>query len=231
MNNSIADAKLAEISKLIARKMGLYFPPDRWPDLVRNLSSCAHDSGYKDLETYAQHLLTSPLTKEKMEELATYFTIGETYFFREKESLETLRNHIFPDLVHSHQGIHRNIKIWSAGCCTGEEPYSIAILFSQSLPSLKNAQIQILATDINPHFLQKAMQGVYKEFSFRGTPQWIKEKMFHCRKDGTYQIIPAIQKMVSFHSLNLAEDNYDSPHYVIIFRKREKNSRFLGIKN
>jgi chemotaxis protein methyltransferase CheR len=112
------------------------------------MSAAAADFGFKNVQTFVQWLLTSPLTKNHLGILANHFTIGETYFFREKRSFEILQEHIFPALLHSRRGTAPCLRIWSAGCSTGEEPYSVAILLNTMLHYFKDWHITILATDI-----------------------------------------------------------------------------------
>jgi chemotaxis protein methyltransferase CheR len=190
--------------------MGLHFPRDRWRDLERGIGSAAQASGFSDAESYLQWLMSSPLTKTQTATLASHLTVGETYFFREQKGFAMLEAHILPELIRSHRGSERRLRIWSAGCCTGEEPYSIAILLNKMLPDLQNWQITILATDMRPHFLQKAQEGVYREWSFRDAPVWIKEQCFKKTQEGRFAILPDIKRMVTFSYLNLAEDAYPS---------------------
>jgi chemotaxis protein methyltransferase CheR len=202
--------KLAELSELIAGVTGLHFPRSRWSDLERGIGFASREFGFKDVETCLQWLLSSPLSKNQIEVLASYLTIGETYFFREKNSFEVLEGHILPELISSRRKTEKRIRIWSAACATGEEPYSIAILLSKMLPDLQDWGITILATDINPRFLKKAAEGTYSEWSFRGTPPWVKEGYFKKKKDGRCEILDEVKRMVAFSYLNLAEDVYPS---------------------
>ncbi|MCL6635700.1 MAG: tetratricopeptide repeat protein [Peptococcaceae bacterium] len=104
----------------------------------------------------------------------------------------------------------RRLRIWSAGCSTGEEPYSIAITLTRAIPGWQEWDITILATDINPRFLRKAAEGIYGRWSFRGAPPWVKDKYFTQAGEGRHAILPWIKKMVQFRHLNLAEDTYPS---------------------
>jgi chemotaxis protein methyltransferase CheR len=142
--------------------------------------------------------------------LATHLTIGETYFFREHQTLQALTDSILPDLIKSRRGGDQRLRIWSAACCSGEEAYSLAILLHRLLPDLEEWQITIIATDINPHFLKKAAAGIYSKWSFRGAPAWLKGRYFKVRADGCYALVPEIKKLVTFQTLNLAEDGYSS---------------------
>ena len=208
MNRTISDVLLSELSKFVALQMGLHFPKERWRDLERGICSAACEFGFKDSESCIRWLTSSSLTRNQIEILASYLTVGETYFLREKKSFEVLEEHIFPELIRSRRNTEKRLRIWSAGCSTGEEPYSIAILLNKMIPDLKDWNITILATDINPLFLQKASARVYSEWSFRDTPLLIKERYFKRTKEGHLEILPYIRKLVSFSYLNLAEDSY-----------------------
>jgi chemotaxis protein methyltransferase CheR len=208
MAPGISDITLTQLSAFIAAHMGLHFPRERWCDLERGVSSAARESGFNDAESYIQWLISSPLTKTQMTTLASHLTVGETYFFREPKSCAMLEAHILPALICSRRGTERRLRIWSAGCCTGEEPYSIAILLNKMLPDLQEWQITILATDIHLRFLEKAQEGIYSEWSFRDVPVWLKERYFKRTQEGRFAILPGIKRMVTFSYLNLAEDAY-----------------------
>ena len=198
----------AQVSEFVAEQIGLHFPPERWADLQRGLAGTADELGFADVMACAQSLLASPLTKAQLQVLATHLTIGETYFFREKGTFEVLATSVIPDLIRSRQNGERRLRLWSAACCTGEEPYSLAILLHQVIPDLAHWNVTILATDINARFLQKAAAGVYGEWSFRESPAWLKERYFQRTADGRHAILPEIKKRVTFMHLNLVDDIY-----------------------
>lgn len=210
MTESISNISLSRLSELISSHMGLHFPTDRWPDIQRGIRSAAREFGFNDAESCIQWLFSSPLNRNQIEILASHITVGETYFFREKQLFDILGEHILPELIHLRRKPDRLLRIWSAGCATGEEPYSIAILLSNMIPDIKDWNVTILATDINPRFLEKASTGLYKEWSFRKTPSELKEKYFTKAKENCFKIHPQIMKMVRFSYLNLAEDTYPS---------------------
>ena len=199
-----------QLSEFVAEKMGLHFPPERWSDLQCGLERAAAELGFDDVEVCADWLLSAPLTSAQLQTLASHLTIGETYFFREKQTFEVLAHRVLPDLIHSRRGREQRLRLWSAGCCTGEEAYSLAILLQQLLPDLADWQVTILATDINPHFLRKAVAGSYGEWSFRDAPVGFKELHFHQNKAGRYVVAPKIKAMVTIEHLNLVEDGYPS---------------------
>ncbi len=198
----------ARLSERIAEAVGLHFPRERWPDLQRGLAEAARELGYSDCDACVESLLAAPLTKAQVQVLAHHLTIGETYFFREKKTFEILGTQVLPALIESRRRGGRQLRFWSAACCTGEEAYSLAILLHQLLPDLQEWQVTILATDINEHFLQKAVAGAYGEWSFRDTPAGFKERYFTRGDDGRYLVVPEIRQLVTFAPLNLAETSY-----------------------
>lgn len=210
MGHVLPDPLLSEFSEFLAARIGLHFPRERWHDLERAIESAAGEFHFGDARSCVQWLLASPLSRPQTEILASHLTVGETYFLREKRSFECLEEHILPELIHRRRETGRHLRIWSAGCCTGEEPYSIAILLRKVMPDLKDWNITILATDINPRFLRKASQGVYKEWSFRDTPPGFKDRYFSRTKEGQFEVPAAIREMVTFSYLNLADDAYPS---------------------
>ena len=134
---------------------------------------------------------------------------GETYFFRDHGQSDLLRLRLLPELIERRRNA-KSLRLWSAGCATGEEPYSMAILLHRLIPDLADWRITILGTDINPKFLARADAGVYSEWSFRDTPDWVKPRYFEACSDNRYEIHPWLKRMVSFAYLNLVDDVYPS---------------------
>lgn len=163
-----------------------------------------------DQEAWVESLLTSPWKSSDLDLLVSHLTVGETYFFRDPHSFDILEKRLLPELIRARQGRDQRLRIWNAGCCTGEEPYSIAILLSRLISDLKAWDITILATDINRQFLQKASDGFYSRWSFRRTPSWVKDRYFKPRMDGRLEIVSHIKDLVTFAYLNLASDVYPS---------------------
>ena len=207
---AISESSLSLISEFISANMGLCFPKERWPDLKRGIVSASREFNHKNPESCIQWLLSSSLTKSQIKALAIHLTVGETYFFRDKNVFNVLEMHILPELIHARKKTGKRLRLWSAGCATGEEPYSLAILLSKIIPDLSDWNITIWATDINPRFLKKASGGVYTKWSFRGTPERLKDRYFKKTKDGHYRIDPLIKRMVKFSYLNLMDNCYPS---------------------
>lgn len=208
---SLPDLLLSQLSELIAARMGWHFPADRWHDLERGIRAAAQDLGFSDVQTCIEWLQTAPLTQQHVAVLTDHFTVGETYFFREQRALEVLTTQMLPPLMQAQKSGERHIRIWSAACCTGEEPYSIAITLATTMPAFSDWQVSIIGTDINPQFLQRASRGMYTEWSFRNTPAWIKERYFQRTADNQFALCPEIKQMVTFFSVNLADAEFPAP--------------------
>ena len=208
--NSVAPVDLRQVNELISTRLGLHFPEERLPDLQRGLQAAAVEFGFPDEHSCLQWLTAAPLTHREIEILAGNLTVGETYFLREKESFDILTERILPELVLARRGVERRLRLWSAGCCTGEEAYSLAIMLQRAIPDLADWNVTILATDLNPRFIRKAAAGVFREWSFRETPAWLKEEYFREAGENTYEILPKVRHRVTFEQLNLVEDVYPS---------------------
>ena len=211
MTAKVSETLLAELSGFVGSRLGLHFPRERWNDLERGARAASRECAFRDdVERFIGRILSSALTQNELETLASYLTVGETYFFREKSSLEVFEQQIVPELIRTRHGFGGQLRIWSAGCATGEEPYSLAIVLSRMIADLKGWKITILATDLNTRSLHKASEGIYTDWSFRDTPHWVRNTYFKANPGGRWAISPAIKKMVTFSYLNLVEDLYPS---------------------
>jgi len=189
----------------IAAELGLHFPRERADDLDRALAALAQELGHPDPQACATWLCAVPWDDHLVRRLACHLTIGETYFFRDPELLQVVADHVLPGLIARRRAQGRlALRLWSAGCCTGEEAYSLAILVHEALPDLPRWQVAITATDVNPLFLAKARAGRFREWSFRGAPPRLRQRYFEQDGEGLWRIAPHIRDMVHFAELNLA---------------------------
>jgi chemotaxis protein methyltransferase CheR len=207
MDAALPEPLLSAVSRRVESQLGLHFPRERWADLERGVRAAAAELGIPAAD-YARELAAAALGREQADALAAHLTVGETYFFRDPAAFETLTSQLIPALMQERQGPAKRLRIWSAGCCTGEEPYSIAIALRRALPTLCDWPVTILATDINSRFLHKATEGVYGPWSFRGVSEDLRSAYFRRTPEGRFEVLPEIRKMVTFTCLNLVEDVY-----------------------
>lgn len=203
-------SEIVKISQLIERNLGLHFPENRLADLKQLILSALPGLGFDNsFDDFYNAICSDSFTPLQYDILAMYLTVGETYFFRESASLEALKNVIFPPLIKERSNGKKVIRLWSAGCCTGEEAYTMAILLYELLPDIESWDITIIGTDLNRNFIQKANKGRYTHWSFRTTPVEKLDRYF-IKVGKEFEVIPEIKKMVSFSYLNLIDDKYPS---------------------
>jgi len=204
------EKSLTELREYLLKNLGLNFNKNQEGELYKKISDASTDFNYKNPNDFIAWVLKSELNIGQVEKLASYLTIGETYFLREIKALNFLEYNYLPQLIKERKGKNQSMRIWCAGCASGEEPYSISIMLSRIIPDIKNWNINILATDINSKFLEKARKGIYTKWSFRKLSDSFKEIYFTQLEKGLYQINSEFQERVTFAYQNLAADSYPS---------------------
>ena len=160
---------------------------------------------------YDDYLKAIRADRDLFEGFVNYLTINVSEFYRNPEQWEILDKEVFPNLISKYG---KNLKIWSAACSTGDEPYSLVMALSRHLP-LNN--IKIIATDIDKQVIAKAKVGLYSEKSIANVPKDLKDKYFS--KIGmSYQISDAVKNRVEFKQHNLLKDTYPSDCHLIVCR-------------
>lgn len=142
----------------------------------------------------------------------TYLTINVSEFYRNPAQWETLQKNVIPQLIND---FGKRLRIWSAACSTGDEPYTLAMVFSEFVPL---GQIEIIATDLDKEVLAKAKNGLYSEKSLKGLPAKYREKFFEKQGDGTYRVSDSLRSCISFKEQNLLKDNYPRDLNLIVCR-------------
>jgi len=193
---------------LILQRTGIIFGSRRRNALSRGVLKMAANCDHGDLKEYFYLLQQNSTESLIWDDLIAELTVGETYFLRDKAQIDVLRHHIMPELISRHRH-DRRLRIWSAGCATGEEPYSLAILLSELLMDIDKWNIYILGTDINKQVIRKAGQGKFRDWSFRQTDPLFRTRYFRVNED-QFILDPRIRKLVNFGYLNLGEDCYPS---------------------
>ncbi len=202
------DAEFSRFSGLVRAKSGLEIPEVRRPDLEKAVVQSMAELSLSKPDELFTYLMTGPDGAPVLENLIARITVGETHFFRNHPQFEALEKQVLPELIEKRRPLKR-LRIWSAGCASGEEPYSLAILLKRLIPDLADWNILILATDINRTALEKAQKGDFGPWSFREVPPEVKANYF--KFDGSrYKISNTVRSMVTFAYLNLVEDNYPS---------------------
>lgn len=193
---------------IVRQRAGIEIPDARKTDLERGVRAALDVSGAAGPEALYELLAEKgPRGTAAFEALVPAITINETHFFRNRPQMQALEDVIFPQLIDAKRGV-RKLRIWSAACSSGEEPYSLAILIDRLLPDRDKWDVLIHGTDIDPTALAKAHTGLYGNWSFREVPPGIKEKYFTKVDEHRLELAPRIRRMVRFSPLNLVDDMY-----------------------
>jgi chemotaxis protein methyltransferase CheR len=164
--------------------------------------------GCPSITEYYRRLI-SDTSREELLELLNLLTTTETYFFRNKQQLQSFEEEVLPIVIKRKQeaGLS-HIHLWSAGCSSGEEPYTLAMILLETIPDIQRWKIFLVGTDINAQAIGQARQGVYTARSLRDIPHKYKTKYF-LKERGKYRICDQVKKMVTFRTGNLV-DQHDS---------------------
>ncbi|WP_413166621.1 CheR family methyltransferase [Capilliphycus salinus ALCB114379] len=199
------DLLIQRFAQLISASIGLQIRPQDYPILSQKILTRARELRCSHPQDYYK-ILTGEAAGSQKEwlQLIPLITTPESYFFRDRGQFKLLQTVILPQLI-ARQQQSKQLHIWSAGCSTGEEPYSLSLLLQKLLPNWKEWKIIILGTDINELALQKARQGVYSPWSFRQVDSEIISQSFLALGSG-WKINPETRKSVYFMNFNLVQD-------------------------
>jgi len=195
---------------LISARTGITFGADARPTLERKLRDRLLVLGISSFQEYYHHLRFSPRAAAEWDEALELVTTNETYFFREEYQLRAFKTELLPMLAEQ-AVLRKRIAIWSAGCSTGEETYTIAILLRESR-LFDECDVRVFGSDISRRCIAVARGGVYGPASFRSTPDDMKRRYFHARHDG-HHVVDDLRACCHFGQLNLLD---------------EERTRFLG---
>jgi chemotaxis protein methyltransferase CheR len=188
----------------IYARSGLFFADASKYLLQKRLSPRARELNFDTFQKYFYFLQYDPRADAEFDHIFDLVTTNETYFFREPAQLAAFTDEIVPELLEKNRG--RKIRIWSAGCSSGEEPYTVAMLLDDK-GYFSRSSFEIFASDLNQQVLAKARRGRYRENSFRATAPDIRDKYFSRETDGSWRIADSIRNRVSFGRLNLYDQS------------------------
>jgi chemotaxis protein methyltransferase CheR len=225
INNSLAyyDAKLSEkdfdrLSKFIYSQYGIKMPKAKQIMLQSRLQKRLRALKIPSFSDYVDYVF-SPDGETEIISMMDVVSTNKTDFFRENQHFEFLRDTVLPEIVELNR--QNFIKVWSAGCSSGEEPYTLAIVLSEYARKVHGFDFQILGSDLSTIVLEKAVTAVYPEEKVEVIPLELKKKYLLRSKDRekpTVRIVPELRAKASFMRLNFMDDIYNAPqNFDIIF--------------
>ena len=205
----LRDPAYLKIRDVIYQVSGIYQPEEK---LYLLASRCAGRMGAVNAKTpaeYLEHLTVRANREAELRLLLNEITIGETYMFRSPAQLEALRRVILPQILEAKSALgFKRLHLWSAGCSTGEEAYTLSMfLLEESEAMLKGWTVDILATDLNDHSLTVAKAGIYGEYALRSTTELLRRKYFKPHDDKRLQVTDPLKSLIRFERVNLRDDS------------------------
>jgi len=196
--------------RLLTARTGITLYDYQMPHLRDTVRLACERFGYGHEADYLLVLQEKADFSPELEYLLAGVTVGESYFFRDSGQMSLLQDNLLPEIIARKRKVNDySLRIWSAGCSSGQEIYSIVMLLHEILPDIDGWVLHLLATDINTSALTSAMSGQYSEWSLRATPPAMAERYF-TRNGDEYALTENIRKRVRFAYLNLSEDAFPS---------------------
>ena len=196
--------------KFIEENSGIYLDESKNESLTVSLLTRVLEKGFKSYKEYYEFLAHHPRGELEFLEILNLITINETSFFRNVAQFAALKEHVLPEIIKRKKN-NKTIRIWSAGCSSGEEPYSIAMTLLSALDFLEGWNPEILGTDVCKEALDLAEKGVYSKKSVSLVDQKHLAKYFKKNAQNKYELSDSIKRIVKLKLHNLTEDSYPFP--------------------
>src|SRR5579863_3839838 len=198
-----------QIRDLVYKVSGIYKAEDKLYLLADGCGRRMKQLGSRTPRDYWDQLTAQPSRDGELRQLLNEITIGETCLFRSQPQLDALRKVILPEIVGEKvKQTTRRLRIWSAGCSTGEESYTLAMnMLEEKDRLLQGWTVEILATDLNDRSVETAKAGIYGDYALRSTADYFKRKYFTPIEDKKLEVRPEVKKLITFNRLNLQDDS------------------------
>ena len=215
----------SRLSAFIANELGIKMPDAKAPMVQSRLMRRARELGFDSVDGYVEHLFQSPGTTDEHIHVIDALTTNKTDFFREPVHFDYLAANVLPRF-HAEAGAGRGdraVRVWSAGCSSGEEPYTLTMVLSEFAARNRGFDYSILATDVSTRMLERAQSAIYEESRIAPVPVPLRSKYLLRSKDPGRQlvrVVPELRRAVTFERLNLMDETYHvrGPFDVVFFR-------------
>lgn len=237
----LTERDFGRLSKLIDSVCGIKMPPQKKTMVQARLQKRLKSLAIPSHSEYCDYLFSQRGMEDELVNMIDVVTTNKTDFFREPRHFEYLESTVLPEMVRTKKGGFRDtpFKLWSAGCSTGEEPYTIAMVLAEFAEKHSGFNYSILATDISTKVLYKAMEGVYRSDRVDPVPMKLKKKFLLKSKDESKQlvrVVPELIKTVNFKRVNFMDDDFGLRERmdvvfmrnVLIYFERPKQERIIN---
>lgn len=214
--NRMSTSEFNKISTYIFTEFGIKMPPGKKTMLESRLQKRLRELQIKNFTHYFDYVFSTAGRNGELINMIDLVTTNKTDFFREADHFSFITNQVLPSYEHE-----KPLKIWSAGCSSGEEGYTLCMMMNEFIEQYFNINYSIYATDLSTEVLSKGIKAVYSEERVATIPLLLKRKYFLKSKDSTIKtvrILPELRKKITFQRLNFMDDSYSVPHpFDIIF--------------
>jgi chemotaxis protein methyltransferase CheR len=218
----LSDREFRRFSALIHEASGIKLPPIKKTMLSSRLTKRLRALGMGSFSTYLEYVLSAVGREQEFIQLLDVVSTNKTDFFREPDHFAFLAEKILPEYLREGRGLRRRLRVWSAGCSSGEEPYTLAIVLSEFAASNPGFDFSILATDISTRVLADAERAIYSNERLASVPKYLLHRYFmrgHGRQRNFHCVVPELREKIAFRRLNFKEDfNLDRPFDIIFCR-------------
>ncbi len=203
--DKLTDAEFRLFTDFLRSRCGLHFDEDTRYLVEKRLARRIQEAEIGSFASYLYQLRNGANAEDEFSKIVDILTTNETYFFRESSQLSALVEEVVPEILARQNSSGRPVAIWSAGCSSGEEPYSIVMSGIEA--GLKPGRdFRVYASDISRAVLSKARRGIYREASFRETDATIRQRYF-AQKEGLTRISDSVKRHVDFVHMNLLDES------------------------
>lgn len=204
LSKNLNPEQFARFRNYIHQHSGIYLEEAKTDSLRISLVTRATRFGYGSLDEYFERLASD---EAEFRELMNLVTINETSFFRFPAQFDAMRDHIVPQLIEAKHPENKTFRVWSAGCSTGEEPYTIAMTLLDSGIEALGYQLEVIGTDVSTNALDRARAGVYPARALHSVPHPVVSRYFEPTAEG-HRVVPQVRRIVDFAYHNLIKEPY-----------------------
>ena len=209
---SMTEECFARFSNFIQGNYGIKMPEVKRTMLESRLQKRLRKLGMACFDEYSDYVFSPKGLANELVHMIDTVTTNKTDFFREPAHFDYMVDHALPELVQTTEaGVKRPLKVWSAGCSSGEEPYTLAMVLSEYARLHQEIDFNILGTDISVRVLEKAVQGIYKEILVEPVPEPLKKRYLMRSRDrekAQVRVVPELRRKVTYRHLNLMDDEF-----------------------
>lgn len=205
----MSDDMFYALRDMVYARSGIYFPEQKKYILENRLLRHVEDSGFEDFDRYIDFLKYDPSRDKEFSTLFDILTTNETSFFRDSNQLQAFESAVLPQVIkEAEERGNKKLRIWSAACSTGEEPYTLAMIMLNRFPFIRNSgwDMEIYGSDISETVLNSARKGEYNNYSMRNIPPQYLDKFFEKNGNGKYTVKAEVRRMIRLSNINLFDD-------------------------